>query len=287
MRTTPLPTRSGTPEIRGSSVRSPSRGSSWVTRRPSSGAFARCWSRRHIREVVAGVADHSRYREDPLGRLSRTSNYVTATSYGAMPEVDAAVGAVRRAHARVRGTSHRGVPYAAGNPALAAWVHNSLTDSPPGRGTGVRSAPALDRGGRSICVGAGTCRPSPRGRSPAGDGCGARPVGGGAPRRGALSRHGRGCPVSSPTAPSRGDAQLSPDGGGCRGHAPRAVARCPGCPGSSGAVPVGRAAIRSLRWTLGYSPRWRVALVRVGAPIPEERFKQKTPFETITRPTKP
>ncbi|MEO5966591.1 MAG: oxygenase MpaB family protein, partial [Candidatus Limnocylindrales bacterium] len=36
-------------------------------------------------EVVAGVAAHSRYREDPLGRLSRTSNYVTATSYGAMP----------------------------------------------------------------------------------------------------------------------------------------------------------------------------------------------------------
>ena len=37
-------------------------------------------------EVVAGVADHSRYREDPLGRLSRTSAYVTAASFGAMPE---------------------------------------------------------------------------------------------------------------------------------------------------------------------------------------------------------
>jgi uncharacterized protein (DUF2236 family) len=51
-----------------------------------------------------------------------------------------------------------------------------------------------------------------------------------------------------------------------------------------GAVPVGRASMRSLRWVLGYSPRWRVALLRVGAPIPEERFKQKTPFETITHP---
>ncbi len=45
-------------------------------------------------EVVAGVSDHSTYREDPLGRLSRTSSYVTATSYGAMPEVEAAIRAV-------------------------------------------------------------------------------------------------------------------------------------------------------------------------------------------------
>jgi hypothetical protein len=27
-----------------------------------------------------------------------------------------------------------------------------------------------------------------------------------------------------------------------------------------------------------------VALLRAGAPIPEERFKQKTPFETIAHP---
>ena len=62
-------------------------------------------------EVVAGVADHSRYREDPLGRLSRTSAYVTATSYGAMPEVEQAVRIVRAAHHRVQGVSHRGLPY--------------------------------------------------------------------------------------------------------------------------------------------------------------------------------
>ncbi|MGH8946356.1 MAG: oxygenase MpaB family protein, partial [Acidimicrobiia bacterium] len=39
-------------------------------------------------EVVAGVGDHSDYREDPLGRLSRTSAYVTAATFGAMPEVE-------------------------------------------------------------------------------------------------------------------------------------------------------------------------------------------------------
>ena len=80
-------------------------------------------------EVVAGVADHSRYREDPLGRLSRTAAYVTATCFGAMPEVDAAVQVVRRRHRPVVGESHRGQHYDASDPALAAWVHNSLTDS--------------------------------------------------------------------------------------------------------------------------------------------------------------
>jgi uncharacterized protein (DUF2236 family) len=80
-------------------------------------------------EVVAGVADHSHYREDPLGRLSRTSNYVTATAYGAMPEVKAALAGVRRAHRYIKGVSHRGIPYSADSPEYGAWVHNSLTDS--------------------------------------------------------------------------------------------------------------------------------------------------------------
>jgi hypothetical protein len=54
-----------------------------------------------------------------------------------------------------------------------------------------------------------------------------------------------------------------------------------------GAMPVGPASMRSRRWVLGYSPRWRVALLRAGAPIPEDRFTRKTSFETITRTTHP
>jgi len=80
-------------------------------------------------EVAAGVADHSRYQDDPLGRLSRTSAYVTATAFGALPEVDAAVLMVRRAHRPVRGESHRLRGYAADDPGQAAWVHNVLVDS--------------------------------------------------------------------------------------------------------------------------------------------------------------
>jgi len=80
-------------------------------------------------EVAAGVSDHSRYREDPLGRLSRTSSYVTATAFGAGPEVQAAVRMVNGRHRRVGGRSHRGLPYDAAAPGLAAWVHNTLADS--------------------------------------------------------------------------------------------------------------------------------------------------------------
>ncbi len=80
-------------------------------------------------EVVAGVEDHSAYRSDPLGRLSRTAVYVTETTYGAMPEVEATVAAVRRAHAPVHGRSERNRAYSAGHPEMAAWVHNVLTDS--------------------------------------------------------------------------------------------------------------------------------------------------------------
>ena len=80
-------------------------------------------------EVVAGVDDHSRYRDDPLGRLSRTSFYVTSATYGAMPEVTEAINLVKSAHQGVSGTSPRGQPYSASTPELAAWVHNTLTDS--------------------------------------------------------------------------------------------------------------------------------------------------------------
>ena len=80
-------------------------------------------------EVAAGVANHSTYRDDPFGRLSRTASYVTATAFGAMPEVEKSIKMVSSAHRPVSGTSSRGEKYSAGNPEMAAWVHNALIDS--------------------------------------------------------------------------------------------------------------------------------------------------------------
>ena len=80
-------------------------------------------------EVAAGVANHSNYRDDPLGRLSRTASYVTATAFGAMQEVERSIHMVSSAHRPVSGTSSRGEKYSARNPEMAAWVHNALIDS--------------------------------------------------------------------------------------------------------------------------------------------------------------
>ncbi|GIT68618.1 MAG: hypothetical protein Ct9H300mP26_3050 [Acidimicrobiales bacterium] len=79
-------------------------------------------------EVAAGFADHSEYETDPLGRLNRTSLFVTTVNYGSMPEVNNAVQVVRAAHKPVSGRSERGIPYPANQPQLGAWVHNTLTD---------------------------------------------------------------------------------------------------------------------------------------------------------------
>ena len=80
-------------------------------------------------EVAAGVADHSEYESDPLGRLNRTSSFVTTVNYGATREVDLAIQRVKQAHQPVSGFSGRGIAYSASDPSLGAWVQNTLTDS--------------------------------------------------------------------------------------------------------------------------------------------------------------
>lgn len=79
--------------------------------------------------AVAGVADHSRYRDDTLGRLRRTSAYVTATTFGSTAQALDAARTVRRVHRRVRGTATDGRPYRAGDARLLAWVSMALTSS--------------------------------------------------------------------------------------------------------------------------------------------------------------
>jgi uncharacterized protein (DUF2236 family) len=75
--------------------------------------------------AMAGVAGHSNYRADPLGRLRRTARFVAGTSYGPMPFVDSLVTRVRAVHGTVRGTAVDGRPYAADDPALLRFVHTT------------------------------------------------------------------------------------------------------------------------------------------------------------------
>jgi uncharacterized protein (DUF2236 family) len=73
--------------------------------------------------VLAGVWDHSNFREDMLGRLRRTARFIATTSYGGRDEAEAAIARVRSIHHQVTGTLPDGTPYLADDPALLAWVH--------------------------------------------------------------------------------------------------------------------------------------------------------------------
>lgn len=73
--------------------------------------------------ALAGVWDHSNFREDREGRLRRTAQFIAATTYGSTAEAERLIARVRRIHAQVRGTLPDGEPYSADDPELLTWVH--------------------------------------------------------------------------------------------------------------------------------------------------------------------
>ena len=79
--------------------------------------------------AMAGVAGHSGYRSDPLGRLQRTSHFIATTTFAVREDADRAVRIVRAVHKQVVGTAPNGRPYAASDPALLMWVHAAEIDS--------------------------------------------------------------------------------------------------------------------------------------------------------------
>lgn len=80
-------------------------------------------------EVVAGVMQHSRYQNDPLGRLRRTSQWVVEVTYSPREKAYRAIDVLKQVHEKVQGTSHRGFTYQANDPALLSWVHNTMVES--------------------------------------------------------------------------------------------------------------------------------------------------------------
>jgi uncharacterized protein (DUF2236 family) len=73
--------------------------------------------------AIAGVEEHSNYREDPLGRLSRTGSFVTGTTFGSTEAAERLIKLVRGIHRKVHGTAPDGRPYSADDPHLVTWVH--------------------------------------------------------------------------------------------------------------------------------------------------------------------
>ena len=84
--------------------------------------------------AMAGVADHSSYREDPLGRLARTGRFVAATTYGT------------RGRGRARGRR---------------WCAPSTIACAASRPTAARTTPTIRRCSRG-CTTSRSTRSSPR-----------------------------------------------------------------------------------------------------------------------------
>ncbi|NUU06706.1 oxygenase MpaB family protein [Leifsonia sp. C5G2] len=83
--------------------------------------------------ALAGVRDFSRYREDPLGRLAGTIQWIHTVTFGSRGQAIAGSEMVKSLHRRVTGTfvDGHGVerPYSANDPELARWVHLAFTDA--------------------------------------------------------------------------------------------------------------------------------------------------------------
>ncbi len=230
-------------------------------------------------EVAAGMQDHSGYEADPLGRISRTTDYVAATSFGAMPEVEKAVAAVRRAHRVVQGASHRGRDYHADDADLTAWVHNALADSflvayqtfgPDRLSEEDADRYAVEQGRLGRLMGADTTPETA------------------AELSGWLARH----PSIGPSPGAAGAVPFiaSPPAGPLMRSGykllywascatlPSRLREALGVPKIPGAIAMGRFLARILRWAMGSSPAWLAAIVRSeAAPPPDVVFRQPLP----------
>lgn len=80
-------------------------------------------------QALAGVWDHSSFREDLKGRLGRTAFFIAATTYGPTDMADNIIQKVNKIHTKITGLDEFGKPYSATDPHLLAWVHLTETRS--------------------------------------------------------------------------------------------------------------------------------------------------------------
>ncbi len=73
--------------------------------------------------AMAGVAEHSAFSEDFLGRTQRTGEFVQGVVYGSTARAEKLCRIVRAAHRPVMGVAPDGRPYDASDPELLDWVH--------------------------------------------------------------------------------------------------------------------------------------------------------------------
>ena len=74
-------------------------------------------------KALAGVWDHSGFRDDMIGRLKRTAQYIAGTTYGPTAEAEKLLDRVKLVHNQVQGALPDGSTYSANDPHLLTWVH--------------------------------------------------------------------------------------------------------------------------------------------------------------------
>ncbi|MES2098171.1 MAG: oxygenase MpaB family protein [Pseudomonadota bacterium] len=74
-------------------------------------------------KVLAGVWDHSGFRDDMNARLRGTARFIAQTTFETRTAAEAQIARVRHIHDAVSGTLPDGTPYSANDPRLLAWVH--------------------------------------------------------------------------------------------------------------------------------------------------------------------
>lgn len=83
--------------------------------------------------ALAGVAQHSRYEKDFLGRLAGTARWLTITTFATQEAIDREAARVNAMHAHVHGeyTDKAGHEnsYRASDPRFLLWVHCAFTES--------------------------------------------------------------------------------------------------------------------------------------------------------------
>ncbi|KQT53659.1 histidine kinase [Aureimonas sp. Leaf454] len=73
--------------------------------------------------ALAGVWDHSNFRADMGGRLRRTAQFISGTTFASTEQAEGLITRVRRIHDQVQGELPDGTPYSANDPELLCWVH--------------------------------------------------------------------------------------------------------------------------------------------------------------------
>ena len=83
--------------------------------------------------ALTGVAEHSQYDTDPLGRLERTTRWLTITTFGSTEAIEREARRVNELHSHVKGQypakDGNAQSYSAQDSRHLLWVHCAFTDS--------------------------------------------------------------------------------------------------------------------------------------------------------------